>query len=60
MIERYTRPQMGAIWQDQNKYSIWLEIETLAVEAQAEMGIIPREAAEAVRQRGAFDVARVL
>lgn len=60
MIERYTRPQMGAIWQDQNKYSIWLEIETLAVEAQAETGIIPREAAEAVRQRGAFDVARVL
>lgn len=51
---------MGAIWQDQNKYSIWLEIETLAVEAQAETGIIPREAAEAVRQRGAFDVARVL
>lgn len=60
MIERYTRPQMGAIWQDQNKYSIWLEIETLAVEAQAEMGIVPREAAEAVRQRGRFDVARVL
>ncbi|MBX7216357.1 MAG: adenylosuccinate lyase [Candidatus Kapabacteria bacterium] len=60
MIERYTRPQMGAIWQDQNKYSIWLEIETLAVEAQAEMGIIPTEAAQAIRERGAFDVARVL
>ncbi|KXK57686.1 MAG: adenylosuccinate lyase [Chlorobi bacterium] len=60
MIERYTRPQMGAIWQDQNKYTIWLEIETLAVEAQAEMGIIPTEAAQAIRERGAFDVARVL
>lgn len=60
MIERYTRPQMGAIWQDQNKYGIWLEIEILAVEAQAEMGVIPQEAAETVRQRGRFDVTRVL
>ena len=38
MIERYTRPEIGAIWQDENKYRIWLEIETLAVEAQAEQG----------------------
>ena len=36
MIERYTRPAMGAIWEDQNKYAIWLEIEILAVEAQEE------------------------
>lgn len=60
MIERYTRPEMGAIWQDENKYRIWLEIETLAVEAQAEQGIVPREAAQAVREKGNFDVARVL
>lgn len=60
MIERYTRPEMGAIWQDENKYRIWLEIETLAVEAQAELGIIPAEAARMVREKGNFDVKRVL
>ncbi|MEO5928859.1 MAG: adenylosuccinate lyase [Candidatus Kapaibacterium sp.] len=60
MIERYTRPEMGAIWQDENKYRIWLEIETLAVEAQAELGDVPVEAARAVRERGNFDVKRVL
>ncbi|HVK40406.1 MAG TPA: adenylosuccinate lyase [Candidatus Kapabacteria bacterium] len=60
MIERYTRPAMGAIWSDENKYRIWLEIETLAVEAQAELGVVPQEAARAVRERGNFDVARVL
>ncbi|HVZ40313.1 MAG TPA: adenylosuccinate lyase [Candidatus Kapabacteria bacterium] len=60
MIERYTRPKMGAIWQDENKYRIWLEIETLAVEAQAELGEVPPEAAQAVRRHGNFDVARVL
>ena len=51
---------MGAIWEDQNKYAIWLEIEILAVEAQAEQGIIPMEAARTIREKGAFDVKRVL
>lgn len=60
MIARYTRPEMGAIWEDENKYKIWLEIETLASEAQAELGVIPREAAETIRAKGNFDVARVL
>jgi adenylosuccinate lyase len=60
MIDRYTRPRIGAIWQDENKYRIWLEIETLAVEAQAELGDVPVEAARAVRERGNFDVQRVL
>lgn len=60
MIDRYTRPEMGAIWQDENKYRIWLEIETLAVEAQAELGDVPAEAARAVRERGNFDVAKIL
>jgi len=60
MIERYTRPRMGAIWQDENRFRIWLEIETLAVEARAEMGEVPPEDARAVRERGAFDTARVL
>lgn len=60
MIARYTRPEMGAIWDDENKYKIWLEIETLASEAQAELGVIPREAAETIRAKGNFDVAKVL
>lgn len=60
MIERYTRPEMGAIWNDENKYRIWLEIETLAVEAQAELGDVPVEAARAVRELGNFDVQRIL
>jgi adenylosuccinate lyase len=60
MIDRYTRPRMGAIWQDENKYRIWLEIETLAVEARAEMGDVPEEDARAIRERGSFEVERVL
>lgn len=60
MIERYTRPEMGAIWQDENRFRIWLEIETLAVEAQAELGVVPKEAAEVVREKGDFDVERIL
>lgn len=60
MIERYTRPDMGAIWSDQNKYSIWLEIEILACEAQAQLGAIPREAVVEIREKARFDVARIL
>src|ERR1043165_6683894 len=60
MIDRYTRPRMGAIWQDENRFRIWLEIETLAVEARAEMGDVSKEDALAIRERGNFDVARVL
>lgn len=60
MIERYTRPEMGAIWSDQNKYSIWLEIEILACEAQAELGIIPHEAVTEIREKANFDVVKIL
>ena len=59
MIERYTRPRIGAIWQEENKYRIWLEIETLAVEARAGMGEVPLEDARAIRERGNIDVARI-
>jgi adenylosuccinate lyase len=59
MIPRYARPEMTAIWAPEQRYAIWLEIETLAAEAMAELGLIPAEAARAVRERGAFDVARV-
>ncbi len=59
MIPRYSRPEMAALWSDRSKYSIWLEIETLATEAMAEIGVVPRAAAEAVRARGGFDIARI-
>lgn len=59
MIARYTRPAMGKIWEDKNKYSIWLEIELLACEAQAELGVIPKSAVREIRERAAFDVARI-
>ncbi len=60
MIERYTRPAMGKIWEDENKFRIWLEIETLACEAQAELGSIPKEAVKAIREKGNFSVPRIL
>jgi len=59
MIPRYARPEMTAIWDPESKYGIWLEIETLAAEAMAELGVIPKEAAKAARERGGFDVDRV-
>lgn len=59
MIPRYTRPVMGRIWEDQNKFSIWLEIEVLACEAQAQLGVIPEDAVRTIRQKARFDVARI-
>lgn len=60
MIPRYTRPEMGRIWEDENKYNIWLEIEILACEAQAQLGVIPREAAEIIREKAKVDVKKIL
>ena len=59
MIPRYARPEMTAIWSPENRYAIWLEIETLAMEAMAELGTIPKSAAEAYRAKGKFDVERI-
>jgi adenylosuccinate lyase len=50
---------MGRIWEDQNKFRIWLEIEILACEAQAEFGVIPRDAVKVIREKAAFDVERI-
>ena len=47
MIPRYTRPEMGRIWSDQNKFQQWLEVELAASEALAELGVVPAEAARA-------------
>jgi adenylosuccinate lyase len=59
MIPRYSRPQMAKIWDRENYFRIQLEIETLACEAQARLGVIPESAAKAVRERGGFDLQRI-
>ena len=60
MIPRYTRPEMGRLWSDENKFRSWLEVELAASEALAEMGEVPREAAAALRRHAGFQVARIL
>src|SRR5260221_10095833 len=59
MIPRYSRPEMTRIWSPENRYRIWFEIEAHACDAQAALGVIPKEAARAVWQRGAFEVERI-
>ncbi len=59
MIARYTRPEMGRIWSEESKYRRWLDVELAASEALAEIGEVPREAAEALRQHADFDVQRI-
>ncbi len=59
MIERYTRKEMAQIWEPQNRFRIWLEIETLACEAQAELGVIPQDVVPVIRAKGNFDIARI-
>ena len=60
MIPRYTRPEMGRIWSDQNKFQQWLEVELAASEALAELGVVPADAARLLRAHAAFDVERIL
>jgi len=59
MISRYTHPDMGRIWSDQRRYETWLLVETAAADAMAAAGIVPAEAARDIRERGAFDIARI-
>ncbi|HLH19950.1 MAG TPA: adenylosuccinate lyase [Bryobacteraceae bacterium] len=59
MIPRYTRPEMGRIWSDQNKFQQWLEVELAASESLAELGVVPAEAAKLLRAHAGFDVARI-
>src|SRR5213080_3819693 len=59
MIPRYTRPEMGRIWSDQNRFQQWLEVELAASEALAELGVVPAEAARLLRAHAAFDVERI-
>ena len=59
MIPRYSRSKMTKIWEPENRFRIWFEIEAHACDAQAELGVIPKEAAAAVWKRGAFEVSRI-
>src|SRR5262245_28711946 len=59
MIQRYTRPEMGRIWSEENKYKQWLEVELAASEALAEIGEVPIEAARALRRHARTDAARI-
>ncbi|MCT8998391.1 adenylosuccinate lyase [Chelativorans intermedius] len=62
MIPRYSRPEMATIWSPETKFRIWFEIEAHAADAMAELGIVPREAARTIWEKGgkaAFDIARI-
>jgi len=60
VIPRYTRPGMGNIWSDENKFQKWLEVEIATAEVEAEEGLIPKNAARAIRRKGRFEVERIL
>jgi adenylosuccinate lyase len=59
MIERYTLPEMGALWTEQSKFQKWLEVEIAVCEVHAELGTIPRDALEQIRARAKFSVERI-
>ena len=62
MVPRYTRPEMDSIWAPTNRYRIWFEIEAHATDALAELGVVPKEAAKRVWEKGRhakLDVARI-
>ena len=59
MIPRYTRPEMGRIWSEDNRFRTWLTVEVAATETLAEAGIVPKDAARAIRERADFDVERI-
>ncbi|WP_137743062.1 adenylosuccinate lyase [Robertmurraya siralis] len=59
MIDRYTRPEMGAIWTEENRFKAWLEVEILACEAWVELGEIPKEDVQKIREKASFDINRI-
>ena len=59
MIDRYTLPEMGALWSEQNKFRKWLDVEIAVCEVHAENGTIPREALEEIKARAKFSVERI-
>lgn len=59
MIDRYTLPEMGTLWSEQNKFQKWLDVEIAVCEVHAEMGTIPQETVEEIKSRAAFTVERI-
>ncbi|HXM24043.1 MAG TPA: adenylosuccinate lyase [Terriglobales bacterium] len=59
MIPRYTRPDMGRIWSDENRFRTWLTVEVAATETVAEAGMVPKDAAKAIRKRADFNLQRI-
>ena len=60
MIPRYTLKKMGQIWEDENKYDKWLQIEKAVALSQSELGIIPQKAAEDINMKASFDIKTIL
>ncbi len=59
MIQRYTRKEMGGLWEPENRFRTWLDVELAACEAWAELGKLPKKALAVIRERAGFDVARI-
>lgn len=59
MIERYTRPEMGNIWTEENKFRAWMEVEILSCEAWSELGVIPKEDVQNIRNNANFNIDRI-
>jgi adenylosuccinate lyase len=59
MIQRYTRPEMGRIWSEENQFQKWLDVEILATEALGRLGVVPKGAAARIRKKARFNVARI-
>jgi adenylosuccinate lyase len=59
MLERYTRPEMGSVWSEENRFRAWLEVEILACEAWAQLGVIPWADVEKIRKNAGFDLDRI-
>jgi len=59
LIPRYTRPDMGRIWSEENRFRTWLAVEVAATETLAEAGLVPKDAAKAIRERADFDLERI-
>src|SRR4029450_13953122 len=60
MIARYTRPEMGRIWSEENGFQKWLDVEILAAEGLAQLGQVPKAAAARIRKKARFNVAHIL
>jgi len=60
MISRYTRPEMGRIWDLENRYAKWLKVEIAACEAMAEEGLVPMEALKTIKEKAGFSVEKIL